>query len=277
LSGPKVRYAFVFASDAGDLEEGTAITLLGFQVGEVESARLSYDAHTGKPLTTITAALYPQQLDPTGLAPGSVTDWRSATDEKIRKLIRLGYRARLEQSPPLVGPRHIALVHVQGTPVGTLTYDGDYPLIPSAAGSASLDDITSQADEILAKVNRMPIEEIGQNLKVVTGRLARLISSPRTDDSLSHLNHSLAQLDLILSQAEPQIGPLVGKLNDAAGQVSSISLAVKQLLAGEGAAQDSSLPEAMRQLNEAARSIHTLADYLDRHPEALIRGKRREK
>jgi hypothetical protein len=49
------------------------------------------------------------------------------------------------------------------------------------------------------------------------------------------------------------------------------------LLDGDGDAQDSSLPEAIRQLNETARSIRTLADYLNRHPEALIRGKRLEK
>jgi hypothetical protein len=73
---------------------------------------------------------------------------------------------------------------------------------------------------------------------------------------------------------QPQIGPIVTKLNDAAGQVASISLAVKHLLDGDGADPESSLPEAIRQLNEAVRSIRTLADYLDRHPEALIRGKR---
>lgn len=277
LSGPTVRYAFAFASDAGDLEEGAAVTLLGFQVGEVESARLSYDEHTGKPLTRVTASLYPQQLDPAVLAAGSATDWRSVTDEKVRQLIRFGYRARLEQSPPLVGARSIALVQVKGAPAANLTSDGVNPRIPSAAGSTSLDDIASQADQILAKVNRIPIEEIGQNLKLVTSRLASLISSPKIEDSLSHLNNSLAQLDLMLGQVQPQIGPLVSKLNDAAGQVSSISLAVKHLLDGEGAAQDSSLPEAIRQLNETARSIRTLADYLDRHPEALIRGKRPEK
>ena len=87
----------------------------------------------------------------------------------------------------------------------------------------------------------------------------------------------MAQLDLMLSQVQPQIGPLVSKLNEAAGQLSSISLAMKRLLDGEGAVQDSSLPDAIRQLNETARSIRTLADYLDRRPEALIRGKRLEK
>jgi paraquat-inducible protein B len=276
LSGPTVRYTFSFASDAGDLEEGAAVTLLGFQVGEVDATRLAYDERAGSPLTIVTASLYPQQLDPTWLAASSATDWRSVTDEKVRTLIRVGYRARLEQSPPLIGARSIAFVQVKGAAPAKLTKDGVNPRIPSVAGSASIDDIASQADQILAKVNRIPIEEIGENLKIVTGRLAGLISSPEIEGSLSHLNHSLAQLDLMLSQVQPQIGPLVTKLNEAAGQVSSISLAVEHLLNGEGAAQDSSLPDAIRQLNETARSIRTLADYLGRHPEALIRGKRPE-
>jgi hypothetical protein len=37
------------------------------------------------------------------------------------------------------------------------------------------------------------------------------------------------------------------------------------------------LPEAIQQLTEAAQSVRSLADYLDRHPEALIRGKRPER
>jgi paraquat-inducible protein B len=277
LNGPTVSYAFEFAGDAGDLQDGAAVTLLGFQVGEVETARLAYDQRTGRPMTTVTALLYPQQLDPSGLAAGAVTDWRSATDEKVGKLIRLGYRARLAQSPPLVGASSIALVRVSGTAAAELIHDGVNPRIPSVAGSASLDDIASQADQILAKVNRMPIEKIGHHLEIVTSRLASLSSSPQTADSLAHLHHSIAQLDQMLSQVQPQIGPIVSKLNDAAGQVSDISVAAKHLLSGEGTDQDASLTEAIRQLNATVRSIRTLADYLDRHPEALIRGKRPEK
>jgi paraquat-inducible protein B len=277
LSGPTVRYAFEFASDAGDLEDGAAVTLLGFQIGEVEKTRLGYEARTGRPVTTVTALLYPQQLDPSGLAAGAVTDWRSATDEQVRKLIRFGYRARLAQSPPLVGALSIALVQTKGAKAADLTNEGLNPRIPSTAGSASLDDIASQADQILAKVNRIPIEQIGQHLAIVTGRLARLAASPRTTESVEHLHHGIEQLDQILSQVQPQIGPLFSKLNDAAARFSGIALAVKQLLDGDGAGQDSSLPEAIRQMNETARSIRALSDYLDRHPEALIRGKRPEK
>jgi paraquat-inducible protein B len=251
--------------------------LLGFQVGEVESAHLAYDEHTGRPLTRVTALLYPQQLDASGLSAATITDWRSATDEKIRKLIAFGYRARLAQSPPLLGARSIALVQVRAAAAAHLTNDDVSPRIPSAAGSASPEDIASQADQILAKVNRIPIEQIGQHIEILTARLATLAASPETADSLAHLHHGLAQLDQMLSQIQPKIGPIVAKLNDAAGQLSGIALAVEQLLDGEGAGQDSSLPEAIRQLNETARSIRTLADYLNRHPEALIRGKRPDK
>ena len=44
---------------------------------------------------------------------------------------------------------------------------------------------------------------------------------------------------------------------------------VDQTLAGV----DQELPNALREMNSAARALRSLADYLDRHPEALIKGK----
>jgi paraquat-inducible protein B len=36
------------------------------------------------------------------------------------------------------------------------------------------------------------------------------------------------------------------------------------------------LQETLRELSDAARSLRVLADYLERHPEALLRGKERQ-
>ncbi len=273
LSGPTVRYEFAFTGAAGDLDEDAAVTLLGFQIGEVETARLSYDARTGKPFTTVTARLYPRKLDLHAPAHGS--DWREPTDRKIRQLLHFGYRARLQQTPALIGAESIALVTVRGAGAGELAYDGANPRIPSAPGAGSIDDITSQADEILAKVNRIPIEEIGSNLRQVTSRLNALVSSPKMDEGLAHVTSTLTEVDQILGQIQPQVGPLLAKLNQAADQVSGIALAARQLLGADDTG-GSNLSEAIGQLDQAARSIRTLADYLDRHPEALIRGKRPE-
>jgi paraquat-inducible protein B len=273
LSGPTVRYDFAFPATGGDLDEDSGVTLLGFQIGEVEAAHLAYDARTGKPYTAVTALLYPQQLGVTDPALTSNSDWRSATDAKIRKLLSFGYRARLEQTPALLGNLSIALVESRKAAPADLLEDGPNPRIPSLAGSADVADIASQADQILTKINQIPIAEIGSDLKHVTQQLNALVSSPQTTQSLKHVNSTLAEVDQLLGQVQPQIGPLLAKLNEAAGQISDTALAAHQLLGSDGASA-SNLPDTIRQLDEAARSIRTLTDYLSRHPEALIRGKR---
>jgi ABC-type transporter Mla subunit MlaD len=114
-------------------------------------------------------------------------------------------------------------------------------------------------------------------LRAITGNLEKLMSSPQLKDSLAHLHSSLTSIDKLLSDAQPQIGPLIGKLSETAAELSATATGLRQVMENGGPNGDASLPDAIRQITEAARSIKTLTDYLDRHPEALIRGKRPEK
>jgi paraquat-inducible protein B len=275
LSGPTVRYEFAFDGDAGVLDETSAVTLLGYQIGEVESTRLAYNERTGAPYGIASAVLYPQQMHVnvgTG-AKSTPADWRAATDAALTGLINLGYRARLQQSPPVLGDQSIALVRTVGASRAQLLTGGDIPRVPSVPGSGDLDDITAKVDVFLNKLDAVPLEEIGVNLERVTGNLYRLMSSPELKDSLTHLHATLTSIDKLLHDVQPQIVPLIGKLNDAAAELSGTASALRQIAESGGPNEDASLPEAIRQITEAARSIKTLTDYLDRHPEALIRGK----
>jgi paraquat-inducible protein B len=279
LSGPTVRYEFEFDGDAGVLDETSAVTLLGYQIGEVESTRLAYDERTGAPHGIAIAALYPEQMHVdlgTG-AHGTPEDWRAATDAALTRLVHLGYRAKLEQSPPVLGDQSIALVRTAGASPAQLLIVNDTPRFPSAPGSSNLDDIVTKADIFLNKLDAVPLEDVGANLKRITDNLDRLMSSPELKDSLAHLHSTLTSIDKLLHDVQPQIGPLIGKLNDAAAELSGTATALRQVAESGGPNEDASLPEAIRQITEAARSIKTLTDYLDRHPEALIRGKRPEK
>jgi paraquat-inducible protein B len=279
LSGPTVRYEFAFDGDAGVLDETSAVTLLGYQIGEVESTRLGYHERTGAPYGIATAVLYPQQMhvNPGAGAQSTSDNWRATTDAALTRLIHLGYRARLEQSPPVLGDQSIALVRIAHASPAQLLTDGDIPRFPSAPGSSNLDDITAKADVFLNKLDAVPLEDIGANLKRITGNLDGLMSSPELKDSLTHLHSTLRSIDELLHDVQPQIGPLIGKLNDAAAELSGTATALRQIAESGGPNEGASLPEAIRQITEAARSIRTLTDYLDRHPEALIRGKRPEK
>jgi paraquat-inducible protein B len=279
LSGPTVRYEFAFDGEAGVLDETSAVTLLGYQIGEVESTRLAYNERTGAPYGIATAVLYPQQMhvNPGAGARSTPDDWRAPTDAALTRLIHLGYRARLQQSPPVLGDQSIALVRTAGASPAQLLTDGDIPRFPSAPGSSNLDDITAKAAIFLNKLDAVPLEDIGANLNRIIGNLDRLTSSPELKDSLTHLHSTLTSIDKLLQDVQPQIGPLVGKLNDAVVELSGTATALRQIAESGGPNEDASLPEAIRQITEAARSIKTLTDYLDRHPEALIRGKRPEK
>ena len=279
LSGPTVRYEFAFDGDAGVLDETSAVTLLGYQIGEVESTLLAYNERTGAPYGIATAVLYPQQMhvNPGAGARSTPDDWRAPTDAALTRLIHLGYRARLQQSPPVLGDQSIALVRTAGASPAQLLTDGDIPRFPSAPGSSNLDDITAKAAVFLNKLDAVPLEDIGANLNRIIGNLDRLTSSPELKDSLTHLHSTLTSIDKLLQDVQPQIGPLIGKLNDAVAELSGTASALRQIAESGGPNEDASLPEAIRQITEAARSIKTLTDYLDRHPEALIRGKRPEK
>ena len=279
LSGPTVRYEFAFDGDAGVLDETSAVTLLGYQIGEVESTRLAYNERTGAPYGIATAVLYPKQMhvNPGAGARSTPDDWRAPTDAALTRLIHLGYRARLQQSPPVLGDQSIALVRTAGASPAQLLTDGDIPRFPSAPGSSNLDDITAKAAVFLNKLDAVPLEDIGANLNRIIGNLDRLTSSPELKDSLTHLHSTLTSIDKLLQDVQPQIGPLIGKLNDAVAELSGTATALRQIAESGGPNEDASLPEAIRQITEAARSIKTLTDYLDRHPEALIRGKRPEK
>lgn len=272
-SGPEIRYDLVLTGAAGDLDRTAKVTLLGYTIGRVDTARLVFAPGSRRPYTAVTIILYPKKLD----IVARDGDWRAASDRAVTRLLALGYRAGLIQSPPLVGPHAIVLAPGAGAGAAALGRGGAYPLIPSAKEPTGAQDILAQADDILTKVNRLPIAEIGANLRGLTANLSRITGSPELAGSLTHLDGTLTQLDAIAAQVKPQIGPLMRKLNETADEVRGTAAAARALVGGEGAAQDSSLPEAIRQLDEAGRSIRSLTDYLGRHPEALIRGKAKEK
>jgi paraquat-inducible protein B len=276
LSGPTVRYEFAFDGDAGVLDETSAVTMNGYQIGEVETTQLAYHERTGAPYGIATAVLYPRQMHLTTDA-SAPDDWRAVTDAALSRLIHLGYRARLQQSPPVLGDQSIQLVRTVGAPAAQLASQGSNPRFPSAPGSSNLDDIAAKADLFLSKLDAVPLEDIGANLKKITANLDHLMSAPELKDSLAHLHSTLASIDKLLAVVQPQVGPLIGNLNDAAAQLSGTAAALRQAVESGGPSGDANLSDAIRQITDAARSIKTLTDYLDRHPEALIRGKRPDK
>ena len=273
--GPVVTYVVRFAGAAGELKGGAPVKLRGFQVGTVTRVRLSYDVDTGQLGTPVQIALEPSALGITGARPPADGDWRPIVDGMIGRLVAQGLRARLVQDPPLVGTRMISLDFVSGAPAATLAAGQGPAEIPSVS-SADFDAIAARANDIAGKIDALPIKETGDDVRSIAARINALAASPQLRDSLAHIDRSVAQIDRTLQQVSPQIGPLVAQLRDTANAADQAVASANRTLGDDATAQNG-LPAALRELSDTARSVRALADYLDRHPEALVRGRREEK
>jgi paraquat-inducible protein B len=267
--GPQIHYRAVFDAAAQRPQVNAPVWLSGVRVGRVLDSDVSLPPGADLTRTAITLELEPEKL---GLTTDG--DVQAKTDDALRRLIHGGYRLTISQTPPLVGTASVTFVRSATTPRAALS--GAAPRVIPTSSGAGLDDLTTKVNAILDKVNGVPIQAIGQDVREITRHLRALVSSPQLSDSLDHLDGTLTQADQMMTQAKPKIGPLIDKLNQAADEVSGAAAAGQAMLSGDGAGQDASLPDALRQLNDAARSIRSLADYLGRHPEALVRGKTKD-
>ena len=276
--GPHVAYDVRFPGGVGDLAEGAPVRLAGRQVGVVTSVGFSIDGRTGVIAQPVTLTIQPERLHLAGLPlPRPDADWSGVTNAALDALLARGYRARLVQTPPLIGPKSIEIAQVAKAGAGALAFGlSANPQLP-AVSTADAETLADKATAILDKVNAVPLAEIGENVRKLTANLNQLTGSPKVKDSLDHLDSTLNQVDAMVRQVKPQVGPLVAKLNTAADQLNQTAAAANAVLSGDGAAQDASLPGAVRELTDAARSIRSLTDYLGRHPEAVIRGKVKER
>jgi len=265
-------YAAVFKGAAGQVEPGAAVTLKGARIGIVRSVGLNFDPDTGVLSNPVSFDLFPERLHMKGVDANTSQDWRAVSDRAVSKLVQLGYRLNVDQSPPLVGALSLAFEKAAKTSkTAGLDLSSSPPVVPTAESQAG--SISDKLDEILTKVNAIPIAAIGADVRQITGRLRSLLGSPKVDDSLDHLDNTLKSVDQIAHDAKPKIGPLIDKLNQTADQLQQTASAANDVLSGSGGGQDANLPGAIHQLTDAARSIRALADYLERHPESIIKGK----
>jgi paraquat-inducible protein B len=274
--GPQaVDYRITFAaSEAGNPQTGAPVQLAGNTIGSVAASTLQYDPHSGRLASLITIALDPGHIS---LADGETwqPDARSQMDDLLRHLIDQGLRARLGKSVPVVGSSAVMLEFVpKAAPAALGT--GSVPEIPTVPGS-DIDTMIASFSGFGAKLDAMPLDQIADDIHQTTQKLAALSRSPQLTQSLEHLDSTLTNVDRIAHAGSQQIGPILSDLRQVATEAKSTVEAAKSVIASNGMVQNkpetTGIGNALYELTRAARSLRELADYLDRHPEALLRGK----
>jgi paraquat-inducible protein B len=251
--GQTLTYVADFLGNQRGLDTGTAVELQGVEVGEVTEAHLAYDDRKHTLVTRTTFYVDPERVEILNLPRPTDANQHDVVERWIEKLVGDGMRAQVSSASLLTGTKLVGLEMVSNAPQAHLQHEGETVKIPTSASG----DFTA----------------VLQDLQNVLENIDRATSGPQLGHALQSLDDTLTRLDKVTHDIEPDIKSLVKSLRDTADSAQS-TLNTIQGLAGNTAPSGTDLPRMMRELTEAARSVRGLADYLDRHPEALLRGRK---
>lgn len=242
-----------FAGGTGDVGAGTSVQLQGTEVGQVTEARLQFDDARQALITRVTLEIDPSRIEIIHRRDDAAAEASAAMRARIEKLVAHGLRARLVAANFLTGAKVLALDIVHDTPPGRIQQVDGFAELPSAT-AADLSTILANAQSVL------------QHIDVAT-------AGPELGHAVKELDRTLSNLDQLTAEVEPQIKPLMTSLREATEAAQRTLQAANNVL-GTSAASGADLPRLIRELTQTARSLRDLTDYLDRHPESLIRGRK---
>lgn len=261
----KIPFMLHLTSSAQGLSPGAAVLMRGIRVGEVTDVHLEYDAATGQLSVPVTLELEPQRtmLLHTDLSDQGFTD---RAYNSFRNFVARGLRARLVSSNLFTGQKAISLDFARNPAPAALIEGGAFPELP-AIDSDDIDSIMQASKQLLASLD-----------STVT-LLHQMIGSPEVRKSIAALQGTLVNLEHLTADSATEIGPLLREVRAAArsadqtlNQATSAIKVAGAALDGNGE-QGGDLAGTLNELKQAARSLHLLADYLESHPDALLRGK----
>ena len=244
-------YVMVFKESVRGLPIGAPVDLRGVTVGEVTKINVELDQHKKEFAMPVEIQFYPERLR---ARYRNKSDQGKALDSHalLNSLVENGFRAQLRSSSLLTGQLFIALDFFPKAPPAKMNWRKNPPEFPS--NPASLEQLQATLMQILQKIDKMPLEELAVDAR----------------QTIQTLGTTLKNADKILRQVDASVVP---ELRTTLDDVRKTLGSAKQTLSADAPLQQD-MREMMRELSRAAQSLRGLTDYLERHPESLIRGKK---
>lgn len=231
------------------------VDLRGITIGEVKKLSVEYDRYAGVLRFPVEVDIFPQRIrghsrphdHPLGIGDSSDT----SVHELVDSLVAHGMRAEIKTGNLLTGQKYVAMDFQKDIRADHVNWDERPPIFPTTA--AALDEIQDSIGSIVKKLDKVPYDEIS----------SRLVST------MASLDLALKSTDRLMRRADSSVLPQVNATLQEAQQAMKNA---KEALSPDAPLQND-LSGTLLQLSRAAKSVSALADYLERHPEALIRGK----
>ena len=242
----KQYWVLNFDGSVRGLSHGAPVEFKGIRIGHVVDVNLQFDVKKLTYSIPVLIEIEPERIMTTGALP-SDSDSRKFMDALVMK----GLRAQLKTGNLLTGQMFVDLVIQPGEPTLHIIWDGKYPELPTV--QAPLERISAALAQTLDKLKKIPLEEIGSEVRTAVQNL---------NETLKQTRMLVKKLD---AKLEPEVRATLVQAQKTLGSVENVLSSNSPL--------NQKTSRALVELAAAARSIRVLMDYLERHPDALLFGK----
>ena len=259
------HYVLYFNDSLRGLSVGAPVTLLGLEAGEVTDVGFEMDPETLVLRGRVEFVAYPERL---------IARLRIAQAEKTQQVLRdeqqshaflqrlieeRGLRGQLRSGSLVTGQLYVAFDYVQDAPKVKIDWSVPVPVIPTVP--STLPNLEDKVTGILDKVDKIPFEAIGNELKQVLATI---------DSAIKDIDKAVDHID---SGVTPELKSGLVEFRRALASADRVLKNTDATLLGPNAPGQLELRNALQEVARAARGVRVLADYLERNPGALIRGK----
>jgi paraquat-inducible protein B len=295
----KERYVAVFAEPTNGLRVGANVMLNGVRIGYVSDIDLIIDEVNFETDTQVVLELLNEAIK-TKSGGGLGADFADRIDHD-KLLHEAGLRASLEMESFVTGQLNVSLQLRPDTEAVMRAVNPPYSEIPTIASnvqemlnnlqawfsdfredvdlggiSKKLNDVLEALDnlarsedihETIAGLNRLLNDD---EVRMIAGQINETLEEMRLASAAASdlFNSANEDVDMLVADLQPSLRRLAGALDEAEQTLS----AAKAQLSGDSE-QAYRLGAALDEFERAARSVREFFDYMERNPEAVLRGK----
>jgi paraquat-inducible protein B len=263
----KVNFVLFFDGSVRGLSIGAPVEFKGIKIGSVLDIRLEYDNKNTSFSIPVLIAVEPERIIEHD------TQQVDRTDETLQDMVKNGLRARLQTGSLITGQLFVELDMFPEAPV-VMRGDGTsrYPELPTIE-AANFAAITKSVQDLVAKLDGIKFDKIGDELLGTLQGTNRIVNSPEVEGTVADLEQAMESLRSILKKVDSS------NIKEAidAGHVALDKLGTTLTLTNRILKPNSPLQyniiQLAGELEETARAIRALVETLERNPQSLIFGK----
>ena len=293
------KLVMFFDRSVKGLSVGAPVVWSGVKVGSVSSVEVDFDVDKFKIDIPVVVELDPSLINIKGKQAKNIQE----RGQRMSRMIELGLRAQLTLQSLVTGQLMIALDFHPDKPVRLTGIKSEYMEVPTIPAAMS---------EFADKLEKLPLDKIAKKLHDVLNNIDTVVGGPEIKEILHNVDTASKNLDRLIISTDELVTNTDGRvekvsdsllatlgdsrkfLDDTSSDIRPVSDKLQEALVSTRLAMDQAktalvsvndfvgkrsktrlkLDRTLDELGTAARSLNSLMNYLERHPEALVHGKK---